>query len=353
MIIEKKRIKVIYGHLALNKEHPFIKQMEHSFKVSPLLQIQTLEFAYQLPYDRAMKLLNTVLPRANMGASQAQRLMDYYGSSEELQNALEERGFAIENAKEVLYAQVDGGHLLTDDGYQETKIGRIFKGADIRMISSENQLVDKRNKIERSDYIAHLGHFKNFTSKFETLLDNHLEQGSYDLVLISDGAAWISNWQQQKYPKATMILDFYHAMEHLSNYAKLVFSSTANKHSWIDQCRQYFLKGQLDKVIQAIKEKSKHRRGVIQQKANKLAAYYDRNRFRMDYHLYQEKGYCIGSGAIESAVSTLAQQRCKLVGQRWTSKVQSVLNVRAIFMIAKKQKLLHLINHKMGTLRAA
>ena len=41
------------------------------------------------------------------------------------------------------------------------------------------------------------------------------------------------------------------------------------------------------------------------------------------------KGYCIGNGAIESAISTV----CKLVGQRWTKRVAAVLNIRAVFKI--------------------
>ena len=95
--------------------------MKHTYNISPLLQSHTLEFVHQLPFDRAIKLLNTTLPRVKMGPSQAQRLMQYFGELSEVEDQLLQRGFEVEKpkgkGKETLYVQVDGGHLLTDDGY--------------------------------------------------------------------------------------------------------------------------------------------------------------------------------------------------------------------------------------------
>lgn len=323
--------------------------MKHNFNISPLLQSHTLEYGYQLPFSRAMKLLNTALPRVNMGCSQSQRLMQYYGSLEDVEEQLKERGFESKaSSKEILYAQVDGGHLLTDTGYQETKVGRIFKSGAIKRISTDTEGVNKRNEIEQSDYLANLGHYKSFTIRFDELLGNHLQTKGYHLVLISDGAEWIGNWQREKYPHATMILDFYHALEHLSKYAKMIFKSKKNKSVWIADQKERLLKGELDEVIKAIKEKSLGRRSTIKEESQLLINYYENNRFRMNYNEYLKKGYCIGSGAIESAISTVAQQRCKLVGQRWTKRVQSVLNIRALYMSNKKDNLLNIISRQMG-----
>lgn len=357
MIIAKKKLKSIYGQIELRKDHVYIKDMQHSFNISPLLQSHTLEFAYQLPFERAMKLLNTVLSRVNMGASQCQRIMQYFGDLNEVEEELKTKGFEAEELrakqKETLYAQVDGGHLLTDEGYRETKVGRIFKSSSIKQISTDNEGVNKRNRIGQSDYLANLGYYQFFTERFDPLLQNHLSTDQYKLVLISDGAEWIGNWQVKKYPKATMILDFYHAVEHLSNYAKMIFSSNENKDKWIENRKEELLQGHLDKVIVAIEEKSLARRKSIKDKAVELITYYEKNRFRMKYDQYLKNGYYIGSGAIESAISTVAQQRCKLVGQRWTKKVQAVLNIRSLYMSNKKEKMLNIITQQMGYDRAA
>lgn len=297
------------------------------------------------------------MPNVNIGASQIQRLMQHFGNLEETEEQLTQSGFEANKsstgAKEILYVQVDGGHLLTDEGYKETKVGRIFKGSHLKRVSSDNEEVRTRNKLDQSDYIAQLGHYKNFTNRFDKLLNNHIKDNDYDLVFISDGAEWIANWQLEKYPSATIILDFYHAYEHLGKYAKKIFSSEKNKAIWMKKRKEELLNGQLDDVITAIKEKCSNRCISIQNEAEGLINYYEKNRYRMKYDEYLEKGYCIGSGAIESAISTVVQQRCKLVGQRWTERVQAVLNIRALHMSGKKENLKNIINAQMGHPMAA
>lgn len=357
MILEKKKIKFKLGKLDMRSDHPFIVDMEHNFCISPLLQSLTLEYAHQLPFKRAMDLLNSACPRANMNGSQSQRLMQYYGNLEETEEELQRPGFeqqeSAKNEDEILYALVDGGHVLTDDDYRETKLGRIFKSSQIKQISSDNENVIRRNELERSDYIANFGYYKLFTDRFDPLISNHLDGSNYTLVLISDGAEWISNWQLEKYPNAVMILDFYHALEHLCSYAKMIFKSKTNKACWIAQRKGELLNGDIDKVIAAIQERCIKRRSTIKKAATDLTNYYENNKYRMKYNEYLEKGYCIGSGAIESAISTVVQQRCKLIGQRWTIRIAAVLNIRAIYMSNKKERLLRIISKKMGQRMAA
>ncbi|TXB67891.1 hypothetical protein [Phaeodactylibacter luteus] len=67
----------------------------------------------------------------------------------------------------------------------------------------------------------------------------------------------------------------------------------------------------------------------------------------MKYDEYRKAGYCIDSGAIESAISTVVQQRCKLVGQRWTQSVTAVLNLRAAFKSGKQDGIRRIINAQM------
>jgi len=58
--------------------------------------------------------------------------------------------------------------------------------------------------------------------------------------------------------------------------------------------------------------------------------YYENNLTRMQYKTYLEKGYLIGSGAIEAAHRNVVQQRLKLSGQRWSATgAQQIVNLRA------------------------
>ena len=313
--------------------------------------------------------------------------MQHFGQLPGVEEALLRPGFTCKaDEPATLYAMVEGGHLLTDEGYRDTKVGRVFAAehlqqvptdeeqvptdeeqvstdeeqvsTDEEQVSTDEEQVKCRMRLERSDYLAHLGHYRDFTARFDRLLKSHLEQApaGSKLVLLSEGADWIARWQRRTYPEAAiMILDFYPAVEHLADFATLVFTSSPSRKTWIKQQCRSLKAGRLAKVMLAIRTKAfDRRRSCIRTKADKLLAYYQNNRYRMQYDEYLAQGLTIGSGAIESAISTLVQQRCKLVGQRWTAqRVAAVLNVRALYHSSKQDQLLKIINQQMGYEQAA
>lgn len=344
----------------MNKTHPYVNGVRHSFAITPLLQSHLLEFANDLPFERAAQLLKTAIPSAQASSSQAQRLTQHYGNLDQLEELLQQPGFAAsaDDAKtepiKVLYVQADGGHLSTDEGYRETKVGRVFAGQHIRRVSSDDEQVMVRNHLEKSDYLAHLGSHTEFTDRFNPLIHAHLDHHpSARMIVISDGADWIASWIKRDYPDAVLILDFYHAVEKIGEFASMVFSSVPNRSAWVENRKAELVAGQVDKIILAIRSKAVGRRKSICQKSRTVIQYLDKNRYRMKYDEYRAQGYCIGSGAIESAISTVVQQRCKLVGQRWTERVSSVLNIRSIFKSNKRAQLRKLISSQMAHSEAA
>lgn len=339
--------------------------MKHSFGISPLLQSHLLEFSSDLPFERGAELLNTALPKAGASGSQSQRLTQYFGSLEDVEIVLTKPGFDFKKEEEeqdkeqvgrkVLYVEVDGGHLRTDDGYRETKVGRIFGGHQITKKSSDYEGVKLRMALEKSDYMAQLGSCSEFTTRFDELIDNHLRQTpNIQMVAISDGAEWIARWLLTRYPNVLAILDFYHALEHLASFAKTILGDERMCSEWIQTCSKELLEGQIDEVIAAIRlKKNTCTSAAAMEQADKLISYYENNRYRMKYNEYRAAGFCIGSGAIESAISTVVQQRCKLVGQRWTNRVTAVLNIRAVFKSQKRDNLRTVISQQMGERMAA
>jgi hypothetical protein len=306
-----------------------------------------------------MGLLKTTLPAAQTGGSQSQRLVQHFGLLDEMEGLLTQPGFELSAAEDAdssptIYVQCDGGMLLTDDGYRETKIGRVFADEHRKRISSDNEGVNKRYELERSDYLAHMGDCTTFTNRFDKLIGNHTSQNpEAQLVVITDGADWIADWIKKSYPTAIPVLDFFHVIEKISEFATMIFSSEANKELWIKARATDLLDGKVGKVILAIRTKAVGRRAAILEKSRVVTNYLDKNQYRMKYDEYRAKGHCIGSGAIESAVSTVMQQRCKLVGQRWTQRVQAVLNLRAAFKSGKRSQLRKLISQQMGYQNAA
>ncbi len=53
--------------------------------------------------------------------------------------------------------------------------------------------------------------------------------------------------------------------------------------------------------------------------AQRAVSYYTNNQQRMDYAVYRQKGYWIGSGTVESGCKQIASARLKISGARWTT----------------------------------
>ena len=71
--------------------------------------------------------------------------------------------------------------------------------------------------------------------------------------------------------------------------------------------------------------------------------YFQQNADRMRYGTYRQRGYFIGSGAIESAHRTVVQKRMKLSGQPWSKKgAQHMLNLRVLYMNRQWDKVIQL-----------
>ena len=90
---------------------------------------------------------------------------------------------------------------------------------------------------------------------------------------------------------------------------------------------------QVEKVIESFRflanglEESDKRELV-----DRESAYLERNQERMKYRTFRKLGYDIGSGAVESAVHHVVQQRMKRVGMRWSgSGADPMLNLRALY----------------------
>ncbi len=264
-----------------------------------------------------------------VGPSQIDRLTKYYGAaiSPDLDQVALDQPMALQEAivepVGVVYAQADGAMLLTDEGYKEAKLGRIFAATALR-----SSVVEERGgHIDSSLFVAHLGASSEFMAKFECQLAPHKALGQ-DLVFISDGSVWLRQMMENSCPKATLILDMYHALSYIGQASNAAFGTSKKAKDWFGEQRTLLLESRLDSVLCNIKALSMG--GRLQ---DSICSYLESNRDRMDYKAYRERGLLIGSGAIESAHRTVMQRRLKRSGQRWSIRgAQQVLNLRVCFM---------------------
>ena len=197
-----------------------------------------------------------------------------------------------------IYGMVDGSMLFTDDGWQETKVGRVFRA----------QLVDNEPfkwKLGQSQYVAKRGHYLQFTTRFEQLLPPN---SLCKKIFVTDGAVWIGQWIRDRYPDAVHILDFFHVCE------KLAEVTPKNDVGWLDQQKASLLESKIEVVINRVKQLPDNTM------VDKLITYLENHKSNMNYKYYREQGWMIGSGPIESAHRTVLQVRMKRSGIRWANR---------------------------------
>lgn len=285
-----------------------------------------------------------MLAGISVSDSTIHRMTNYYG--EQIDGSLCQELSSLQepaSEPEVVYAQVDGSMIFTDDKWQEVKVGRVFKASDCRANPNEQ----RGGRIEQSCYAAYLGYYQRFTERFEPLIAHEMS-ANRELVFITDGALWIRNWINEKFPDALQILDFYHACEHVGEFSKNVAKKIPeNSSQWYEIQKKALLEGQVEAVIDRIKSMKLPDDTAAELSREQLLNYLTDNRYRMNYKVYKNKGLMIGSGAIEAAHRTVVQRRMKLSGQRWSDKgANNLLNLRVCKMSNKWNILVDEIRRK-------
>ena len=121
--------------------------------------------------------------------------------------------------------------------------------------------------------------------------------------------------------------------------ARLLYPQDENQAE--DQAWQWcqLLKVEGGAVLAAVlREWGWPRRAGLSEAVDGLIGYLERNAHRMEYPEYLARGWCIGSGAVESACTTVVGQRLKLAGMRWGEDgANAVCHLRALYRSEKGQ----------------
>ena len=148
---------------------------------------------------------------------------------------------------------------------------------------------------------------------------------------VMDGADWLQDFCDLLCPAAVRILDFPHAVEHLSAAAQAVYGSgTAEVSAWLGEHCTRLKQGAGDAVIAAVKAlpaTTEEAREVRRREA----AYLTKRAAQMRYHHFIAAGYPIGSGMVESANKLVVEARLKGSGMHWQRRnVSPMVSLRAL-----------------------
>lgn len=227
-----------------------------------------------------------------------------------------------------------------------------YKNAMVGSISRYKQLDDVINietgeKAKLPERISSTYHARmpeerapSFKREFERQVEQELEQlpDSVTKILLMDGARGLWNYAEntELFANFKMLVDFYHASEHLSALAEALFGKSSQSASdWYEKWR-HKLKYEAGAVDGILRSSGRYRRTGSPSKARreeieKEETYFGRNRLKMNYHEYVAEGLPVGSGPVEAACKTIVKARMCQSGMRWSKAGgQNVLTLRVL-----------------------
>jgi len=153
-------------------------------------------------------------------------------------------------------------------------------------------------------------------------------------LVITDGHPALQNYIRGNglLQDCDVLIDFYHAMEHISLAAEAIFgkSSEAAK-KWFEKWQQLLQHKEhsVNGLCRSMKYYSTSLRGTRKEMLRKEMNYFRKHKAKMNYAYYRNKGLPIASGPVEAACKSVVKARLCRSGMRWSRKGgQNILSLR-------------------------
>jgi len=159
-------------------------------------------------------------------------------------------------------------------------------------------------------------------------------------IAISDAGAGVEDLLRGNFGRVeAVILDFYHAAEHLGDLARVLYpgDESAREH-WLEEwCHRLKHEGGRA-VLEGLCALPPDGRESVRRVHGEVVGYFANQVHRMDYPTYQTKGWAIGYGPMESACKTVLGKRMKNGGMRWGEDgADQMSHLRALFCSGERQ----------------
>ena len=185
---------------------------------------------------------------------------------------------------------------------------------------------------DSTTYIATTGRWEEYGRMARREFDRRFPLKPAVTVFLSDGSAWLRSVHDNFFPFAVMILDLYHALEHLREIMQLL-GYKEKTEEWAGCFRRWkrmFKEGRAGAVVREAEEKAAG--GKHAAEVDRKLQYFRDNYDRMKYDEYILNGWFIGSGVVESGCKCVVQQRLDLSGMHWSLKgAEALLPIRALY----------------------
>jgi hypothetical protein len=136
---------------------------------------------------------------------------------------------------------------------------------------------------------------------------------------VGDGAPWIVGQVEQQFgDQGSYLIDFYHVCEYLAAASAAIAPDPVARDGWMETQKEALKGGRLDAVLRALAGHCEPPEADDEHAPVRSCHRYLRARAdQLNYRQALAEGLPIGSGEIESAHRTVAQQRLKRPGAWW------------------------------------
>lgn len=226
-----------------------------------------------------------------------------------------------------LYVAADGTTVHEDDGWHEVKVGCVWW---------ENEQFERDKR-----YVACFDSSETFGWHLWLQACRCGLRQADEVVYLGDGAGWVRTEHHKHFGRATFIIDWYHASEHIWDCGKELFGEgTQEAEKWVKARLDLLHDGWTKKLLDDLKQRRKKCRGRKREAIDTLYRYILVNEERMRYDVFRAKGYDIGSGAVEGACKHVVGKRLKQSGMIWSRAGSSAtLALRTIWLNERWEQL--------------
>lgn len=234
-----------------------------------------------------------------------------------------------QDTPERLYIAADGTTVHETDGWHEVKVGCIYRQ-------------DEHFESNKC-YVAGFYDSQSFGWHLWLEACRCGLREAKEVVYIGDGAGWIRKEFDEHFSRATFIIDWYHASEHVWSCGKALFGEgTDSTDRWVNERLSLLWDGYTKKLLDDLSFHRKRCRGARRKAIDALYRYISTNEKQMRYDVFRAKGYDIGSGVVEGACKNVVGKRLKQSGMIWSRAGSSATLALRITWLNKRWDVLWL-----------
>jgi hypothetical protein len=134
------------------------------------------------------------------------------------------------------------------------------------------------------------------------------------VIVLTDGQRYNHTIVQTHFSEAVHIVDLFHAYEHLTTIAQLLWGQEAKAPKvWRDLLEAGDISRLVRKAGRQLPASAKSKSAMLKQ-----LRYFEKNAAQMRYAEFREKKFFVGSGVVEAGCRTVIGERLKQSGMRWS-----------------------------------